>query len=267
MTNNLPCALTVAGSDPCGGAGIQADIKTFAALKVHGQSVITSLTAQNTLGVRSIYNLPTGFIEEQFDAVMDDMVRCDAVKIGMLSNVDVVRSVSRKLEQYEISKVVLDPVMVSASGCKLLDDDAVSELIDMLMPQCCVVTPNVPEAEVMTGMMINNLTSMKKASEYIKGFGCSSVFLKGGHIDDPEFSTDIFFDGNEFREYKTKRLKFNNVHGTGCTVSSAICAYLAKSYELKDTIVCAKNYIFQAIKNGSLTANGNVLLNHSWNMG
>ncbi len=263
MNNKVPCALTIAGSDSCGGSGIQADLKTFAALKVHGQSVITSLTAQNTLGIRSVYDLPTDFIEDQLDAVMDD-IGCDAVKIGMLSNVGIVRSVSRKLEQYKIDKTVLDPVMISTSGSKLLEDKAISELIRILLPKCCLITPNVPEAETITGMTINDLTSMKQASEAIRDLGCGSVLLKGGHLAGSEFSSDVFFDGNKFREYRTKRIKTKNVRGTGCTVSSAICAYLAKGHKLRDSIDHAKNYIFQSINNSFSIGKGSSLLDHNW---
>lgn len=258
--------MTIAGSDSCGGSGIQADLKTFAALKVYGQSVITSLTAQNTLGIRSIYDLPTDFIEDQFDVVMDD-IGCDAVKIGMLSNVSIVRVISRKLEQYKIDKTVLDPVMVSTSGSKLLEGKAISELIYILIPKCYLITPNVPEAEMITGMTINDLTSMKRASEAIKDLGCDFVLLKGGHIEESEFSTDVFFDGDKFKEYRTERIKTANVRGTGCTISSAICAYLAKNHELKDSIDYAKNYIFQSINNSFSIGKGSSLLNHNWDIG
>lgn len=265
MNSKVPCALTIAGSDPCAGAGVQADLKTFTTLKVYGQSVITSLTAQNTLGVRSIHDLPADFIEDQFDAVMED-IKCDAVKIGMLSNVDIVSSISRKLDQYKIARSVLDPVMVSASGSKLLENKAVSELIYKLIPQCYIVTPNIPEAEMITGMTINDLTSMKQASKAIKDLGCDFVLLKGGHLESSELSTDVFFDGDKFREYETKRIKISSVHGTGCTLSSAVCAYLAKDHELEDAIEHAKNYVFQAINNRFNIGKGSPLLNHNWGM-
>ena len=265
MNSKIPCALTVAGSDSCGGAGIQADLKTFTALKVYGQSVITSLTAQNTVGVSSIYDLPVDFIESQFDTVMDD-IGCDAVKIGMLSNINTVKLISKKLTQYKITKTVLDPVMVSKNGSKLLNDDAVSELINTLLPQCYLVTPNIPEAEIITGVTINNLKSMKQAAENIKNLGCRFVFLTGGHMDKSGFSNDILFDGNEFKEYGSKRVKTKNTHGTGCTISSAVCAYLAKNYEIRDAVAYAKNYIFQAINNNLNLGKGNGPLNHMWNL-
>ena len=265
MASKIPRALTIAGSDSSGGAGIQADLKTFTSLKVYGQSVITSLTAQNTLGVSSIYDMPAGFVESQIDAVMED-IGCDAVKIGMLSNIDIVKSVSNKLDQYNITSSVLDPVMVSKSGSKLLSDDAVSELVDTLIPKCLVVTPNIPEAETITGSDIKDLTGMKNAAEKIKNLGCGYVFLTGGHLEESDFSTDILFDGNNFKQYQTERVKTRNTHGTGCTVSSAICAYLARNYGIEDAIEHSKNYIFQAISNNINMGKGDGPLNHMWDL-
>ena len=265
MDSKIPRALTIAGSDPSGGAGIQADLKTFTSLNVYGQSVITSLTAQNTLGVSYVYDLPEEFVESQIDSVMED-IGCDAAKIGMLSNSGIVKAVSKKLDFYGITRTVLDPVMVSKSGDRLLGEDAVSELVSSLIPMCYVVTPNIPEAEAITGIHIEDLNGMKKAAEEIKNLGCGSVFLTGGHLENSDYSTDILFDGNEFREYSSERVRTRDTHGTGCTVSSAICAYLARDCSLGDAVGYAKEYIVQAIRNDLNLGKGCGPLNHMWNL-
>jgi len=261
----IPRALAIAGSDSGGGAGIQADIKTFTAFKVYGLSVITSVTAQNTVGVKSIYDLPVEIIEDQIDAVMED-IGCDAVKIGMLSNSEIIACVSRKLEHFSIKKAVLDTVMVSKSGSRLLREDAVSALVDRLVPISYVVTPNIEEAEILANMKIDNTDDMRKAAEKILGFGCGNVIIKGGHLVDKKNAVDILYDGAEFYEFNHKRIETKNTHGTGCTFSSAICAGLALGENLYDSVKHAKAFTTNAIKYSLDLGRGYGPLMHYWNI-
>lgn len=261
MHMSIPRALTIAGSDSGGGAGIQADLKTFTALNVYGLSVITSLTAQNTVEVTSVHDLPTDFIGAQFDAVLSD-IGCDASKIGMLSNRNIIKCVVLKIKEYNLQNVVLDPVMVSKGGSRLLREDAVSTLIDELIPLSRVVTPNSQEAEVLSGLPVKNLDEMMRAAEKIIKFGCGNVIIKGGHLQDEDSSVDVLYNGKEFLEFRERWVNTKNTHGTGCTYSSAICAGLAKGKELSEAVKEAKTYTTHAIRNSLNLGSGHGPLKH-----
>jgi hydroxymethylpyrimidine kinase/phosphomethylpyrimidine kinase len=236
--------LTIAGSDSGGGAGIQADVKTITALGGFGMTVITAITAQNTMGVIDYMPIPLDMIEKQFDAVASD-IPIHAAKTGMLANPDIVMLVASKIKQYAINNCVVDPVMVAKGGSKLLSDDAIQAVIQHLIPVAYVVTPNIHEAEVLTGMHINNLDAMKNAAKKIYSYGAQYVVVKGGHLEsDP---SDVIYDGKDFTVLKNKRIQTKNTHGTGCTFSSAIATYLAKGYNAIDAIAKAKEFITKAI--------------------
>ncbi|MCD6112362.1 MAG: bifunctional hydroxymethylpyrimidine kinase/phosphomethylpyrimidine kinase [Bacteroidales bacterium] len=243
--------LTIAGSDSGGGAGIQADLKTMSALGCFGMSAITAITAQNTQGVFDIHPVPVSTIETQIKVVLDD-IGADAIKIGMLHSSEVIKTVSETLKKYNIENIVLDPVMVATSGDKLLQDDAIETLVKELFPLSKVITPNIPEAEILLNTKIKNNNDLARAAKQLTDFGARSVLLKAGHFDKEEL-TDIFYDRetNQTIELKTKRVKTNNTHGTGCTLSSAIASFLAKGYSLPIAIKEAKNYIDNAIKLGA----------------
>ena len=261
---DVPKALTIAGSDSGGGAGIQADLKTFTALKTYGLSVITSLTAQNTLGVASIYNLPLDFIEAQFDKVMED-IGCDACKIGMLSNSETILLIAKKIKQYGLNNLILDPVMIAKGGAKLLEDDAVDTLKSELLPLSLLVTPNIPEAEALSGLEIRKINDMKEASKEIIKMGCKNVLIKGGHMESTE-SIDIFYNGEEFTEFSAERINTKNTHGTGCTYSAAICANIANGLQIIKSIEKAKNFITNSIKQSLNIGTGHGPLNHFWDL-
>jgi len=241
----MPIALTIAGSDSGGGAGIQADLKTFAALGVYGASVITSVTAQNTLEVTGIHDLPAEFITLQLDTVMRDLP-IDAVKTGMLSNPAIIRAVSERLQTLGVEKLVVDPVMVAKGGAALLRKEAEAELIDRLLPLAYVVTPNLEEAEVLAGLPIRNVEEMEQAARRIHAKGARHVVVKGGHLDGPP--VDVFFDGRRFQYFEGERIETKSLHGTGCTFASAIAAELAKGTEVTEAVCRAKAYITTAIR-------------------
>ncbi len=244
-------ALTIAGSDSGGGAGIQADLKTFSALGCFGMSVITALTAQNTRVVTGIFPAPAEFIGQQIDAVMED-IGTDAVKIGMLHSPDVIETVADRLSQWQCPNIVLDPVMVSKSGDKLLLGDAVHALKKNLIPMASIITPNLPEASVLLERSITDIKDMPQAAKDIADLGCANVLLKGGHLNN-ESSSDILYqkDGERMTELPGIRINTPNSHGTGCTLSSAICAGLARGVELKTAVTNAKAYITEALKAGA----------------
>ncbi len=237
----LPLALTIAGSDSGGGAGIQADLKTFSALKVFGMSVITALTAQNTLGVQGIYDISPEFVCQQIDSIFQDM-GADAVKTGMLSNSSTILLVAQKMREYKVGKLVVDPVMVAKGGDRLLKEEAESTLKEVLLPLCLVVTPNIPEAEVISGISIRSLREMKEAARIIHQKGAKNVVLKGGHLEGNQ-STDLLYDGQNFRELSAPRINTANTHGTGCTFASAITAYLARGSGVEEAVKKAKLYL------------------------
>ena len=242
-------AVTIAGSDSGGGAGIQADLKTFSALKVYGASVITALTAQNTQGVQGIHDVPADFIAAQMDSVFSDL-KVDAVKIGMLSQVGVIETVAAGIERHGISRVVLDPVMVAASGDRLLSEDAIAALRTVLLPHAAIVTPNLPEAAAILGEEVaQDEQTMLDQGKRILAMGPSAVLIKGGHGSGPE-STDLLIESTNVHRFPAPRIATKNTHGTGCTLSSAIAAKLALGYTLHPAVEAAKAYISAAIAAG-----------------
>lgn len=241
----MKTALTIAGSDCGGGAGIQADLKTFSAQGVFGMSVITAVTAQNTVEVRGVQNIDLPMIEAQLEAVFED-IQVDAVKIGMLSSSDVIETVANTLKKYKLPEIVLDPVMISKAGHHLLQEEAIIALKQFMIPMATLITPNIPEAEVLTGKSIVSKEDMKQACKELHALGAKTVLVKGGHLQgDPN---DLFFDGHDFYWYKEKRIHTKNTHGTGCTLSSAIAANLAKGYSLVESVEQSKEYITNAIR-------------------
>jgi hydroxymethylpyrimidine/phosphomethylpyrimidine kinase len=244
---HTPIAVTIAGSDSGGGAGIQADLKAFSALGVYGASVITALTAQNTREVRAIHDVPAGFIADQIDAVFED-IDVDAVKIGMLSQPEVIRTVADGLRRHGVSRVVLDPVMVAKSGDKLLADAAVETLREVLLPMASLITPNLPEAAVLLGREEAAVAADPEAAcRALIELGAKAVLLKGGHGTGKE-STDWLYGDGVRRSYSAARIDTRNTHGTGCTLSSAITAGLAKELGVEDSVKIAKDYIDAAIR-------------------
>ncbi len=260
---NLKTALTIAGSDSSGGAGIQADLKTFSAFGVFGMSVITAVTAQNTRGVFAIQNIDEKIVQAQIDAVFSD-IRPDSVKIGMTSSVPLIDAISERLAFYKNTNLVLDPVMVSTSGSRLLDEDAIFVLQEKLFPLAKIITPNIPEAEVICGFNIKNPCDMEKAAEIIyTRFGCT-VLLKGGHsVND---SNDFLFNENGGLWFYGKRIENPNTHGTGCTLSSGISANLALGKSIEDSIKNAKDFVSGALSSMLDLGSGRGPLNHLWRM-
>ncbi len=244
-------ALTIAGSDSGGGAGIQADLKTFSALGCYGMTVITALTAQNTVAVTGIQAVPPEFIALQMDAVMTD-IGADAVKIGMLHSPEVIKTVAECLQKYDCSSIVLDPVMVTRNGDKLLQDDAVQALKEYLFPMATVITPNLAEASILLGREVREISQMADACRDLATQGCDRVFLKGGALDGTS-SVDLLYDreSGEILELESPRVETRNSHGTGCTVSSAITAFLAKGMNLPAAVREAKGYIGGALQGGA----------------
>lgn len=251
--------LTIAGSDSGGGAGIQADIKTFAALGTYGMSAITAITAQNTIGVYKVKELDTEIIKAQIDAVFRD-IRVDAVKIGMVCNVDIIRQLVSSLQEWGAVNIVLDPVMISTSGFQLLKPEAIEALKNELFPLAAVVTPNIPEAEVLSGEMIINKEDMVKAAKAIVSFGCKSVLIKGGHLEGD--ACDLFFDGEKVSIFTAPRITKKNTHGTGCTLSSAIAAYLVLGFDLTTAVSKSKEYLTGAIEHGFSLGGGEGPVHH-----
>ncbi|MCX7950714.1 MAG: bifunctional hydroxymethylpyrimidine kinase/phosphomethylpyrimidine kinase [Clostridiales bacterium] len=238
--------LTIAGSDSCGGAGIQADLKAFSAHLVYGMSVITSVTAQNTQGVIDAFDLPAEMIQKQIAAIFDDIL-VDAVKIGMLSSSEIISCVSKSLKYYNAKNIILDPVMISKSGFKLLKDEAIESLIKNLIPMCTLITPNIHEASLIAQMKIEDVEDMKIACKRIYDLGAKNVLVKGGHLNDD--AIDVLFDGGKYFKFKGTRVETKNTHGTGCTLSSAIASNLALGFGIVESILKAKNYIQNAIEN------------------
>jgi hydroxymethylpyrimidine/phosphomethylpyrimidine kinase len=265
VRKTVPRALTIAGSDSGGGAGIQADLKTFTALKVFGMSAITSVTAQNTESVLGISDLAPDFIGLQIDAVVKDL-GVDAVKIGMLSNQKIVNLLAEKISEHKLTNIVLDPVMVSSNGDSLLESGTREVMINKLFPLISIVTPNIPEAEMITGLYISSLEDMKKAAHKIRALGPQNVLLKGGHLDKLSDAVDVLYDGNDYFEFVSKRVQTNNTHGTGCTYSAAICAGLAKGLSVMDAVKEGKNYVTLAIQNSFDLGKGHGPLNHFCNL-
>ena len=239
--------LTIAGSDSGGGAGIQADLKAITLLGGFGMSVLTALTAQNTVAVTSIHEVPLDFIAAQIDAVFSD-IGVDAVKTGMLSNTEVVKLVASKMSEYKPAIVVVDPVMVAKSGDPLLAADARKTLAEFLLPEATVVTPNLPEASALVGWEVAMEKEMRIAAKEIHALGPKYVLVKGGHLKGE--AVDVLFDGQEFHEFRSPRVETKNVHGTGCTYASAIATYLAQELDVVEAVEAAKRFITEAIRHG-----------------
>ena len=252
-------ALTIAGSDSCGGAGIQADIKTMTANGVYAMSAITALTAQNTTGVSDIYEVSPEFLQAQLKAIFEDITP-DAVKIGMVSSSDLIKTIAKSLKEYNGKNIVLDPVMVATSGAKLISDDAISTLKEYLIPLATVITPNIPEAEVLSEMEIHNEEEMIKAAAVISEKYDCAVLCKGGHsIND---ANDLLYRNGEYKWFYGKRINNPNTHGTGCTLSSAITSHLALGYDIAEAVKLSKEYITEAIAHSFDIGKGVGPVNH-----
>jgi hydroxymethylpyrimidine/phosphomethylpyrimidine kinase len=255
----VPKALTVAGSDSGGGAGIQADLKTFSAFRVFGMSAITAVTAQNSVGVTGVHNLPPEFVALQLDAVLGDF-GADAVKLGMLSTAPIIRAVAGRLTAHGQARVVLDPVMVAKSGAPLLQPDARAALVEAVLPLAEVVTPNLHEAAVLADMSVKTEADMEEAARRIHGQGPRHVLVKGGHL--AASATDLLYDGRGFTRFPAPRLDSPNTHGTGCTLSAAIAAGLARGAPLVAAVGEAKAYVTAAIREGFGAGRGVGVLRH-----
>lgn len=254
-------ALTIAGSDSGGGAGIQADLKTFTAFGVYGMSALTALTAQNTQGVQGIEEVSPEFIRKQIESVMTD-IGADAVKTGMLANTEIIEVVAEAIKTYHITNLVVDPVMVAKGGDPLLAKNARQTIKELLIPLAEVITPNIFEAEALVGYNIEDLDDMKKAARDLHELGCHSVVVKGGHMAIDGQATDVVYNGTEYFFLKSARFDSRNTHGTGCTFASAIAASLAKNVPPLDAIKKAKDYITEAIRSGLAIGSGHGPTNH-----
>ena len=255
--------LSIAGSDCSGGAGIQADLKTFSAYGVFGMSVIVSVVAENTSRVTAIQDITPDMIGRQIDAVFED-IGADAVKVGMLSSPECMDAVAAKLKQYKPANVVIDPVMYAKNGCPLMDLEAIDTLIDDMIPLADVLTPNIPEAEKITGMKILSLGDMEAAARRIYAMGTKTVVVKGGHgVGD---AVDVLFDGKQLCHFGTTRINTRNTHGTGCTFSSAIAAGLAKEMSVREAVEKAKSYITTAIEHSLSIGSGNGPIHHFYDL-
>ena len=256
-------AMTIAGSDSGGGAGIQADLKTFAALGVYGTSAITAITAQNTVGVTAVHEIPTEVISAQIDAVLDD-IGADAVKTGMLSSSPIIECVAQAIQRHHVQWLVVDPVMIAKSGDSLLREDAIGVLRDQLLPLAAVVTPNIPEAEAITEKSITTPADARRAAQEIVNLGAGAVVVKGGHLDGP--ATDLFYDGSRFHEFTSARIDTKNTHGTGCTFASAVAAGLARGMTMIDAVALAKEFVTEAIRHSFPLGQGHGPLNHFYKL-
>lgn len=252
-------ALSIAGSDSSGGAGIQADIKTMTMNGVYAMTAITALTAQNTIGVRAIMEVSPHFLEQQLDAIFQD-IWPDAVKIGMISSPELVKVIAERLQNYKAANIVVDPVMTATSGSSLAKDSAVELLKERILPLAAVVTPNIPEAQLLSGIKIQSCADMEEAAKAIGDRSGCAVLCKGGHS--VEDANDLLYDRGEYTWFVGKRISNTNTHGTGCTLSSAIASNLAKGHDLKASIERAKAYISEALASMLNLGNGSGPLNH-----
>ena len=263
LRSPVPKALTIAGSDSGGGAGIQADLKTFSALGVYGSSVITALTAQNTKDVVEVLETPVEMVRAQFDAVMSD-IGADAVKTGMLSSAEIIAEVAAGVRRFGIDNLVVDPVMVAKSGDRLLREDAVGAVLELLLPLTFIVTPNIPEAEVLSGRTILSQAEMVEAARAIHERGARIVVVKGGHLQGD--AVDIVFDGSNVERFASPRVNTKNTHGTGCTFSAAITARLAAGRSALDAIADAKHYLYGALLNSYEVGAGHSPVHHFYQL-
>ena len=257
-----PSAMTIAGSDSGGGAGIQADLKAFAAFGVYGTSAITAITAQNTRGVTAVHEIPTDVIAAQIDAIVGD-IGADAVKTGMLSSTAIVETVAEKVREHRLSRLVVDPVMVAKSGDRLLRTDAVEALRRKLLPLALVVTPNLPEAELLADRHARTDAEIRDLARAIHALGPRYVIVKGGHRDDAE-AIDLLFDGDQFAEFRAERVPTIHTHGTGCTFAASIAANLARGRDVTAAVRAAKTYLTAAIREAYVVGHGRSPVHHFW---
>lgn len=255
----IPCALTIAGTDPSGGAGIHADLKTFQELKSYGMSVITSVVAQNTTGVQAVHHVPLEMIEQQIDSVLSDMP-VHALKTGMIANIEMMEIIASKLKSLSVP-YVMDPVMVATSGDPLIENEARVFLREELLPLATLVTPNIPEAEFLLDRKITTVDDSKQAAEEIvEKFGVKAALVKGGHLEGE--AIDYLYDGSNFYTFTAKRIDTKNTHGTGCTYSAAITAYLSQGLSLYESVEKAKKFVTKAIEHSFQLGAGNGPTNH-----
>jgi hydroxymethylpyrimidine/phosphomethylpyrimidine kinase len=260
--SRTPIALTIAGSDSGGGAGIQADLKTFSALGAYGESVLTAITAQNTLGVSAVFELPPDIVVAQIDAIMAD-IPPDVVKTGMIASTGIIQAVAERLRRHKLAQLVVDPVMVAKGGEALLQPDAVAVLRDQLLPLALIATPNLPEAESLLGRRIESVDAMRAAArQLVAEFAARAVVVKGGHLDGPP--VDVFFDGLDVQELVAERVDTRNTHGTGCTLASAIAAYVAHGERLPAAVRLAKAYLTEALRQAYRMGGGHGPVHHFW---
>lgn len=261
-----PSVLTIAGFDGSGGAGIQADIKTFSALGCYATSVLTALPVQNTQGVRKIYPFPMEAVEEQIEAVLDDIFP-RAIKIGMVHTPELVETIVNTLRKYPKIPIVFDPVMVATSGHRLIEKETITTIVEKLFPIAEIITPNMDEATILADMKVKTLEDMENAGRIILKSGCNNILLKGGHQESPIITSLLLNQNGELTSFETEKFVTNNTHGSGCTLSSAIAAFLARGEDLKSAVTLAQEYVFEAIKNGKdvVTGKGNGPINHFYN--
>lgn len=266
---NYPIVLAISGTDPSGGAGQQADIKAISATGGYAACAVTAVVVQNTTGVRDVFPVPAKTISDQIAAVYDD-IGASAVKIGMLNSSDVIRAVRESLLHYHARNIVLDPVMVATSGDRLIEESAVNSLMTELVPLARVITPNIPEAEILAGTKISSQRELPEVARRLSCGGRVSVMMKAGHLSE-DVLTDIFYNAEEDRctELHSRRIYTRNTHGTGCTLSSAFASYLAQGYSLDDAAVAAKDYIAHAIESGAAyeIGHGHGPVDHFWMLG
>ena len=246
--------LTIAGSDPSGGAGIQADLKTFSALRVYGMAVVAAMTAQSSAGVSAVAEVEPGFISEQLDTLLTD-IRPDATKTGMLLTEGVIETVGQKVKQYGIQNLVVDPVMISTSGAALMNPDALASFRRSLLPLAFIITPNIAEASALTGKSIGTLVDVETAARQIHQMGPRNVLIKGGHLPGEE-ATDVLFDGRDLVPFRSLRVATRHTHGTGCVLSAAIAAYLALGKSVQEAIALGKEFVTNAIRHAVQVGRG-----------
>jgi hydroxymethylpyrimidine/phosphomethylpyrimidine kinase len=254
MSIPVKTALTIAGSDPSGGAGIQADLKTFSRLRVYGMAVVAAMTAQNSLGVSAVAEVAPDFVGQQLDALLAD-IRPDATKTGMLLSAGVIEVVAEKLKQYGTRNLVIDPVMMSTSGATLMNPDAITVFRRMLLPLASLITPNTDEAGALTGKTIRTVRDMEEAAMEIHDAGAARVLIKGGHVK-ADVAMDVLFDGKEFSKFQSSRIATRNTHGTGCVLSASIAAYLALGESVKKAVGLGKEFVTAAIRNALQIGHG-----------
>ena len=258
-------ALTIAGSDPSGGAGVQADLKVFTSLGVYGMAVVTSLTVQNTLGVKARYDVPPQVVYEQIRAVLED-IGADAVKTGMLATAGIVSEVAKALKEFRIERLIVDPIILSESGYPLLDEEAREVLVRELFPRALLVTPNVPEAQALCGRHLEKLRDIEDCAKEIFNLGPRAVLIKGGHREGKKVIDVLYTGGEEIHYFVYDRVETKNTHGTGCTLSSAITALLAKGVDFYEAIRKARFYLQKALESSYDLGRGRGPLNHLWNV-